>query len=433
MDYEETLAYIHAVSWTGSRPGLERITDLLHRIGDPQESLRFVHVAGTNGKGSFCSMLSSVLRSAGYRTGMYTSPYVQCFNERMMIDGEMISDHELAALVSEIRPFADAMEDHPTEFELITATAFAYFERHHCDIVVLEVGMGGRLDATNVIHTPVLSVITGIALDHTAFLGDTIAKIAAEKAGIIRPAVPVLFGGTDEEANTVIAARADACRAPYHRTDYSRLTVTSATTEGTAFNFGEREGLYIRLLGSYQPNNAASVITAADLLCGEGYTISEEALRDGLRNAEWHARFEVICRDPLTIFDGSHNPEGVDAAIASIKQYFPSQRVMVMTGVMRDKEYHYMAGRIAEVAAHVFTIAPKNPRALDSEAYAEVFRSLGTASDAFADLPAALHAAMEAAREQNCPLVAMGSLYMYEEVINTLKNTEKREIPFYHL
>ena len=181
MNYEQALEYIHSVNWTFCKPGLERIITLCEALGNPQKDLKFIHVAGTNGKGSFCAMTASILKAAGYRTGLFTSPYIKVFNERMMINGEMIGEQELADLTAFVRPVADAMADKPTEFELITAIAFLYFKRHGCDVVVLETGMGGRLDATNLIRQPLLSVITGIALDHTAFLGDTIPQIAAQR------------------------------------------------------------------------------------------------------------------------------------------------------------------------------------------------------------------------------------------------------------
>ena len=191
MNYAEALEYIHSVMWMGSRPGLSRTKRLLELLGNPEKGMKFVHVAGTNGKGSTCAMLDSVLRAAGYKVGLYTSPYIVRFNERMCINGEPISDSELAELTAIVKPLAESMEDKPTEFELITAIAFVYFKRHNCDIVVLEAGMGGRLDSTNIITTPILSVITGIALDHTQFLGDTVEKIAQEKAGIIKKNVPL--------------------------------------------------------------------------------------------------------------------------------------------------------------------------------------------------------------------------------------------------
>jgi len=204
MTYEEAMAYIHSVNWLGSRPGLERITVLCEKLGHPERELRFIHVGGTNGKGSFCCMLSGILREAGYKTGLYTSPYIERFNERMQIDGMPIPDDELAALTAEVKAVADTMDDPPTEFELITALCFLYFRNNHCDYVVLEVGLGGRLDSTNIIPAPVLAVITGIDYDHTAILGDTTAKIAAEKAGIIKAPCPVLFGEGDADAAQVI-------------------------------------------------------------------------------------------------------------------------------------------------------------------------------------------------------------------------------------
>ena len=214
MNYEEALEYIHGISWTFCKPGLERISALCKALGDPQKKLKFIHIAGTNGKCSTSAMLESVLRESGYKTGLFTSPYIRTFNERMRVDGENISDGELAEITEYVRPFADDMTDKPTEFELISAIAFEYFSRNNCDVVVLEAGMGGRLDSTNVIDSALLSIITGIALDHTAFLGDTVEKIAAEKAGIIKCGCPVLFGGEDDAAERVIRERAAEMNAP---------------------------------------------------------------------------------------------------------------------------------------------------------------------------------------------------------------------------
>ena len=219
MNYEESLAYIHSVMWQGSRPGLERITELLDKMGNPQKQLKVIHVTGTNGKGSFCAMLESILRHSGYKTGLFTSPYIEHFEERMMVNGEMISREMLAEITSEIRPIADSMSDLPTEFELITAIGFAFFAKMNCDICVIEAGMGGRLDSTNVFDNPILSVITGVALDHTAFLGDTTEKIAVEKAGIIKKNVPVLVGNVDEAAYNVIANKANEMQAPVFKVD----------------------------------------------------------------------------------------------------------------------------------------------------------------------------------------------------------------------
>ena len=242
MDYREALEYIHGISWEFCRPGLERIDQLCEKLGHPERELKFIHVGGTNGKGSFCSMLSSILVSAGYKTGLYTSPYVRVFNERMCIDGKMISNEELAEITEYVRPFADSMKDKPTEFELITAIAFEYFRRNKVDVVVLEVGMGGRLDSTNIIPEALLSVITGIALDHVAFLGNTVEKIAAEKAGIIKRGCPVLYGGEDDSAAGVIESTAKRVGSEYYRVDYSSLNIISATLDGADFEVGEEKG-----------------------------------------------------------------------------------------------------------------------------------------------------------------------------------------------
>ncbi|MBR2320058.1 MAG: bifunctional folylpolyglutamate synthase/dihydrofolate synthase [Clostridia bacterium] len=413
MTYKEALDYIHSVNWTFCKLGLERVTALCEALGNPQNDLRFVHVAGTNGKGSFCAMTASILQAAGYRTGLFTSPYIKVFNERMQVDGEMISDEELTELTAFVRPVADAMTDKPTEFELITAIAFLYFKRHHCDVVVLETGMGGRLDATNLIRHPLLSVITGIALDHTAFLGDTIAQIAAEKAGIIKDHCPVLWGGENAAAADVIAATAQVKKAPYHWVDRTSLRVLSADLEGTHFSYGDYDDLTLSLLGLYQPYNAATVLTAVELLKEQGLTISPDAVREGLASVYWPGRFEVLSRQPLIIFDGAHNAEGIGAAVESIRHYFADQKVYVLTGVLQDKDYHTIAHSLAQVASRAFVLTPENPRALAGDTYAALLEGLGVAAKAYGSIESAYAAARAAAQTDGAPLLCLGSLYTY--------------------
>ncbi len=413
MTYEQALAYIHAVNWTFCKPGLERIASLCQALGNPQEKLRFIHVAGTNGKGSFCAMTAEILRAAGYKTGLFTSPYIKAFNERMQIDGKPIADEELALLVDEVRPAVDALEDKPTEFELITAVAFLYFRRHHCDVVVLEAGMGGRLDSTNIICQPLLSVITGVALDHTAFLGDTVEAIAGEKAGIIKAGCPVLYGGTDIVARQVIAAVAQQQNAPFYEVDYTALSVRQATLDGTVFDYGTDKGLQLSLLGTYQPRNAAVVLCAVKRLRAAGLHIPAAAVREGLARVQWPARFELLRRQPPIIFDGAHNAQGVDAAVEAVKHYFGTQRVYVLTGVLQDKDYTAIAQRLAEIACRAFVLTPDNPRALDGTVYAELLRSRGVPSTVYPSAQAAFDAASAAAAADNMPLVCLGSLYTY--------------------
>ncbi len=415
MNYEEALEYIHGISWTFCKPGLERIRALCERLGDPQKELKFVHVAGTNGKGSFCSMLDSVLRKSGYKVGLFTSPYIKVFNERMRVDGKDISNEELAELTEYIKPIAESMADKPTEFELITAVAFEYFKRNKCDIVVLEAGMGGRLDSTNIIEDPILSVITGIALDHTAFLGDSISKIAAEKAGIIKTGTPVLFGGADTEARTVIKSKAEEQKSEFFEVDHSKLSLVSASLDGTVLDYKNFKNIKLSLLGAYQPRNAAVVLTAVEILRERGIDISDEALRHGLENAIWQGRFEKVSTDPIIIFDGAHNPEGIASAVKSIKLYFGAKKVCLVTGVLRDKDYTEIAKSLSEVAEVAFTLTPDSPRALTASEYASILSEKRIAANACENISEALEKAKEYARKNCCPVICLGSLYMYCE------------------
>lgn len=419
MTYEETLSYIHSVSWKGSRPGLERITELMHKLGDPQNSLRFIHVAGTNGKGSFCSMLSSVLSEAGYKVGMFTSPFVECFNERIMYCGRNISDDELTEVVSYIKPFADSMTDTPTEFELITAVALVYYAKKACDYVVFECGLGGRLDSTNVISTPVLSVITGIDLDHTALLGDTTEKIAAEKAGIIKRGVPVLFGEGDRGAAEVIRNRAEEMRSDFYRTPYDKIGNVRTKPGSTSFEFDG--GAYnINLCGLYQTKNAANVICAVQILRSRGVDISDEALKSGLEKARWKARFETLSQNPLIIYDGAHNPQGICAAVENIKVYLSpltaDGKVALLMGVMADKAHGEMIKTLSPCVDRAFTVTPSNARSLDSDGVRKEFESCGVPAEAFDKLSEGVAAAVAYAKESGRPLICLGSLYMYADV-----------------
>ena len=427
MNYTEALDYIHSISWTFCKPGLERIGELCKRLGEPQSSLKFIHVAGTNGKGSFCSMLNSVLLESGLRVGLYTSPYIRFFNERMCVNGEPISNDELAELTEYVKPIADSMTDKPTEFELITAIAFEFFKRHQCDVVILEAGMGGRLDSTNIIRNPYLSVITGIALDHTAFLGDTVEKIAAEKAGIIKDNAPVLYGGDDDSAAAVIENTATHRGSKFYRVDYSRLLNISPSLDGTVFDYGKYTGLSIGLLGMYQPRNASVVINAVEILRKQGMDISDKDIRSGLEKARWQGRFEIICRKPLMIFDGAHNPQGIRSAVESIRTYFGDEKVYLLTGVLMDKDYSVIAKDLSAVASKAFTLTPDSPRALNSAEYAETLCGAGIEATPFDSLAEALDCALASAKKDNKPLICLGSLYVYSSLMSIMegKNNNK--------
>ena len=314
MNYNSALAYIHQVAWRGSRLGLERTNELLERIGNPHRKLKFIHVAGTNGKGSVCAMLAKILTLAGYRTGLYTSPYISRFNERMQIDGAHISDDELARITAFIKPHADAMADHPTEFELITVIAFEYFHRCAAQIVVLEVGLGGELDSTNVIDTPELSVITSIGLDHTRELGPTVGDIAKAKAGIIKQGGDVVIFDQNPEADAVFRRIAAERGANLHAADHSRISNINMSLEFLRFRLEPYGDLACGLIGAYQAGNAALAVTAVERLQAKGWRITERNLRDGLALVRWPGRFELLSRKPVFIADGGHNPQGVSAA-----------------------------------------------------------------------------------------------------------------------
>lgn len=419
MTYEQALCYIHSVSGVFCKPGLTRIGELCRGLGNPYKKLKFIHIGGTNGKGSVSSMTASILGAAGYCVGLYTSPYVLKFNERIRVNGENISDVELARLTEEVKAVADEMTDKPTEFEIITAVAFLHFARCGCDFVVLEVGLGGRFDATNIIESPILSVITGIALDHTAILGDSVEKIAFEKAGIIKSGRPVLYGGEDEAAAEVIREGADQCGSVMRRTDYSLLKEEKSDLEGSVFGYRMRQNLTVHLLGEYQMRNAAIVLDAVDILRGEGIKIGEDAVRTGLSEAKWPARFEIIHRDPIVIFDGAHNPQGIRAAVDGIERYF-DKRVTVISGVLADKDCRQIAENISRVADCALTITPDNPRALSAEAYADLLKEYGVEATPCGSIREAILLGLSLAREKDCALCCLGSLYTYQGVIDAL-------------
>lgn len=420
INYDEALKFIHGINSLFCNPGLERTRELCRALGNPQDKLKFIHIAGTNGKGSTSAMLDSILRKAGFKVGLYTSPFVLKFNERIRVDGESISDEELCRLVELVRPIAEAMEDRPTEFELITAIAFEHFKRCGCDLVVLECGLGGRFDATNLISTSVLSIITGISLDHTAILGDTIEKIASEKAGIIKSGVPLILGGESPKAEAVISCEAEKKGAPVSKIDYSRIKIKKADLCGTEFDFGDWKGVNLSLLGTYQPRNAAVVLTAVEKLREGGFDISDTAVFSGLKEAKWMARFEIIGKDPTIIFDGAHNAEGISAARKSIEAYLGKRDVIVVSGVLRDKEYEKIAADIAAVSKEVYTISPPSPRAMSAADYAEVLLKKGAFATPCHSMSEAISLAKKSAKKQKKHVFILGSLYTYAEAISVV-------------
>ena len=407
MDWDKATALLHGANWKHTKIGLERMRDFMHALGDPQEKLRYVHIAGTNGKGSACVMTQSILTASGFRTGLYISPHLDQFNERLSIDGQMISDADLRRLAARVRAAAKTLGEEPTDFEMITAMAFCYFEEQHCDLVVLEVGMGGRLDATNVISHPEVCAIMHIGLDHTEFLGDTVEQVAAEKAGILKPGADCVLYHQLPGVMDVVSRRFTEVNgsgssakivAQLVPTDPTAFTAHARSIDGQVFDYRGREGLRIGLLGNYQMENAMAVLDIIDCLIRRGWGIMENAIRAGLAQATWPGRFEVLSREPLLIVDGAHNPNGVEALVDTIRAYFPDQKINFVMGVMKDKDYHTMLRLIAPYAARFITELPDAHRALQPKELKSEIRAYFDGPVETADsVTAAVQRAMELA------------------------------------
>lgn len=414
MNYAEAMQYLHGTNRAFCKPGTERVEVLCAAVGNPERNLPVIHVAGTNGKGSFCVILASLLSACGFRVGRFSSPALCRINECITVNGEEISDGEFARQISILQPFADREADRPTEFEILTVAAFSYFKERNCDYVILECGMGGLTDATNVIDRPLLSVITGISVDHSSFLGSTVEEIARQKAGIIKENCPFLWCGSDPAAEAECRRHSLYRKAPLYTVPRDTLKIRQADLSGTVFDFDGRENLPLSLLGLYQADNAANALTALKVL---GISPERKQVSDGLRSVRWPGRFELLSEDPIVIADGGHNPEGIDRAVESIKAYFPGQKICFVSGIMADKDYQTVARSMASVAGRVYTVTPPNPRSLPAESYAEVFRSLGISAAPCASVKQAL----TLARSGSIPVVCLGSLYAYGEIRRALE------------
>lgn len=407
MTETEAISYIETYTWSATRLGLERTRELLSRLGDPQKRLKFIHVAGSNGKGSTCAMLESVLRAAGYRTGLYISPHLQSFRERFQINGAPVSGARFAAVTERVRAAAEEMTDHPSQFELSTAIAMVCFSEEACDVVVLEVGLGGALDSTNAIDAPEVAVITNLGLEHTEYLGNTIEEIAAAKGGIIKPGCDCVCYDSEPAAMAVIKGICARQGVSLYKSDPDSLLVLERSLDGQHLAWN---GLVftLPLLGTHQLHNAAVALRTVEVLRQRGWVISDEALCTGLSGVRWPARFEVLSRDPLFILDGGHNPQCVRALARCLEEYLPGQKLTLLMGVLADKDYPAMLDEIAPRAARFVCVTPDSPRALPAEALAETVRGRGLEAVACGSLDAAV----EIALERDDPTVAFGSLYM---------------------
>ena len=410
MNVNEAIEYIHSVCWKGTVPGLSRTQELLAKMGNPEKKLKFIHIAGTNGKGSTAAMSASILQQAGYKVGLYTSPYIYRFHERMQVNGVEISDEDLAAVTEYVRPLAQSMVESPTEFELVCCIAFEYFLRQNCDIVVLEVGMGGAWDATNVIETPEVAVITNIGLDHTDVLGSTLEEIAATKAGIFKDnGHAVIYRGIP----TVEKVFEDICaerNVQLKKADFDSLNLIRHGLEGQTFDCGNRKALQLPLLGVHQLKNAAVVLSIMDTLLEKGWKITEDHIREGLRVARWPGRFDIVGRDPLFIIDGGHNPQCIDALVVNIRDYLKDKKVIALTGVLADKDYADMYKPVMTYVQEFVCVTPPNPRKLEATELANHLMSVGAKATACDSIEEGVRKARQLAGNSGVVL-CFGSLY----------------------
>ena len=415
MTLQQATDYIHSKFRKGAVPGLDRVRQLLGMLGNPEKKLKFIHIAGTNGKGSTAAMTASILTKAGYRTGLFTSPFIYRFHERIQLSGEQISDEDLVEVVEYVRNFAETMAEQPTEFELVVGIAMEYYARKQADIVVLEVGMGGEKDATNAIEVPEVAVITNIGLDHTDALGNTLEEIARAKAGIFKEnGSAVVYRGTPG----VEAVYDEVCRernVKLRRADFDSLRRVSHSLEGQVFDCGDRKGLELPLLGDHQLHNAAVVLAVADTLMEQGWKITEEHIRQGMKEVSWPGRFDIVSRDPLFIIDGGHNPQCIEALVKNIRDYLAGRRVSALVGVLADKDYGEMFRPVMELVERFVCVTPDSPRKLEAKLLAEYLRNNGAEACGYDAMPEGVAEALELAGKDGVVL-CFGSLYSIGDI-----------------
>lgn len=420
MTYETALEKIHSLLTYGSRPGLDRIRELLRRLDNPQDKLRYIHVAGTNGKGSVCAVLSSVLAAAGYKTGLFISPYITDFRERMQINNRMISREALAQVVGDTFPVLEELRAEGiiiTEFEYVNALQFYWHAQEQCDIVVLETGMGGLLDCTNVIKPPLGAVITTIGLDHTAVLGDTIEAIAAQKCGIIKNGSAAFTSRQCAPAMTVIEETAARMNVPLVKSEALPVAVEEMTLRGSRFTVGDLE-CHIRLAGAHQIENALTALAAIFYFRNQKLlSVSDEAILDGLEAAANPARLQLLQEDPVVLLDGAHNPNGIAALKQALQTFLPGVPLHGVMGMLADKDTGGALALLKDVFHSVTTVPVQNPRALSAQTLADRCRACGITATACETPRKAVAQAVTAAKADGGAVVICGSLYLAGEIL----------------
>ncbi len=431
MNYLQALDYIHSTHKFGSKLGLENISFLLDLMGNPQDDLRFIHVAGTNGKGSTSNYIASVLVSEGYDVGLFTSPFLEVFNERIRLNGISIENADLAVCTEYVKHFVDKMialgHDHPTEFEVVTAVAFEFYKRKKVDFIVLEVGLGGRLDSTNVIKRPMVSVITPIALDHMEYLGDTLEKIAYEKSGIIKEGCLTVTSPQEHDALEAIRKRALDQTAKLIIADYDLVVIKQTSLKGSLFDLTfEGEQLLdveISMLGKHQIDNAALAIST--LLALRKYNnlyIKNESIYTGLKQATWAGRLEQISEDPIIFIDGAHNLHGAQSLFDAMETYLSGHNKIAIFGMLKDKDISGVVSLFKNSFERWILVLPDNPRAMALNELEGVIRSANNSvpieiASSYSD---ALHRAKQASKADTVQ-ICFGSLYYIGEIRKLFK------------
>lgn len=433
MTYQETLDKIHSFQKYGSRLGLERMTRLMDLLGNPQERMKVIHVAGTNGKGSVCRYLYSVLQENGYKTGLYTSPFLERFTERIEYNGAEISEEDLISYTELVLAkvnmmLAEGMES-PTEFELITAVAFLYFSAQDIDFLVLEVGMGGTGDSTNLVSRPVATVITSIAFDHTEYLGDTLEKIAIEKAGIIKTGAPVIFNVDDEKAAAAIQRIADKKGSEQYEVQSIAYRVREKTMDGYTFDteiVGKSfRGLSISMLGNHQIGNAICALTVLEVMENSNLIQLEgDKLYSGFRKAKQTGRFEIMLREPWVIIDGAHNEAGAESLRAAMREHFPDSKILMVVGMLADKKIDQLLDQFEGITDTFIATEPDNPRKLSASELCGQIIKRGKKCIAMEDPEEACRYALNLS-SYDVMLVA-GSLYLIGRIRGILNHEEKQ-------
>lgn len=426
---------IHEFNRFGMVLGLDRMEELLRRLGNPQDDLKVIHVAGTNGKGSVSKYLEEGLAACGYKMGLYTSPYIETFNERIRYDGADISDEDLEYYGQKVVSAAEAMVadglDSPTEFEVVTAIAFRYFAGRQADITILEVGLGGIGDSTNVVKSPLASVITSISYDHMAQLGSSLAEIAVNKAGIIKTGCPVIANVPQRDAAKIIARKAYAMGSRLYDISGIRAAVSDETPFSQKVSMELYEKSYsdveISMVGRHQAENLKTALATLEILRKSGAVkLDREALYEGLKRARQPGRFEVISEDPLVIIDGAHNEAGAQALQETMAQHFAGKKILLVAGILADKEIDSIVKFLTKITDHIIVTEPDNPRKLAAEKLAEHVADFGVAAEAVSDVEAAVHRAKELADGYDVILFA-GSLYLIGDVRRLWRNERGEE------